>query len=195
MGKKKGSSKSNGKGFDRNLSLVEAANQVVKPFVEQKVAQLGMQLHQEQTQTLRAIYTRLTTLEGLIQDKFDIDDEALAELVADTEDRGQNLFKQDGEAKEGDTLRITVSTKMDDQEEFQGESKLLVDSLGIAPFTIGPELEPQLIGLKMGQVVELKFGEDNKMVAQVTINRISRRPEVKESESLKETESLDENAG
>ena len=177
MGKKKGSN--NQAGFQKNLSVIEAANQVVKPFVRQEVQLLGRQLQQEQNETLRAIYTRLTTLEGIVQKELKISDDQLAELVADTEDKGYGLKKTTEAAKEGDYLRITASTKAKDQEEYQGVSKLVVAGVGQEPFTLGPELEPELIGMKAGETKEVEFGKNKEFKAKLEVNRVSRRPEPK----------------
>lgn len=204
MGKKKGGKVAGGAKPQKNFQqlVAEAATQTVKPFIQQQMQMLGHQLQQEQQSTMRALYVRATTLESIIQEKFEISDSQLAELVADTEDKGSGLLKVEGEAEEGDTLRITVSTKAKDQEEFQGTSKLLIDNLGKEPFTIGPELEPHLVGMLKGDVKEVPFGKDESLIAKLEVNRVSRRPVVEKpgiAEAPKEVEKtkgvVDANAG
>ena len=172
MGKKKSSRSAQ---RDPNLSLTEAANKVLKPYIHQQLQLLGRQLQEDQKQTLRTLFTRVATLESIIQKEFKITDTQLAELVADMEDSGSGLTKVTEGADTGDTLRITLSTKLKEQEEFQGESRLLIDDLGNEPLTIGPELEPALIGLKAGESKEVEFGDEGKLVAKLEVNRVSRR--------------------
>lgn len=167
--------------------VADMAADIAVSKLNQQLQVLAMRLQQDQQQALRGIYVRLMTLEGIIQDKLKVSDTELAELVADTEDKAAGLLKvTDSATEKGDTLRLTVATKAKDHEEFQGESKLVVDNVGNEPYTIGPELEPKLIGLKINDAVELEFGKDGGMVAKIEVNRISRRPAPKKVEKAEE---------
>lgn len=168
----------------------DLATSQLKNYVDQRLQTLGRQLQQETNQTLRALYIRLSTLEGIVQNEFKIDDSQLAELVADTEDKGSGLEKVEGEATNGDTLRITVSTKSKDQTEFQGTSKLLIDNLNQEPLTIGPQLEPHLLSMSVDDVKEVSFGEDNELIAKLEVNRISRKKVIETKQEIP-----NENAG
>lgn len=169
--------------------VAEAAKNAVKPYLDKQIQALGFQLQQQQQESLRALYTRLVTVEGILMEKFDIDEAGLANLVADTEDKAAGLRSVDV-IEEGDLVRLEVATKAADQEEFQGNSRLVVEAVGLAPLTLGPEIEPQLVGLKVGEVKEVAFGADNSMVAKLTINRVSRKLLIKEG-----ADNVSENAG
>lgn len=164
----------------------------LQPFIQQQVQVLGYRLQNEMNNTQRLLFTRLTTLEKLVQNLNNISDEEYRNLVADTEDSSEGLELVNSAAENGDTLRVSVSTKAKDQEEFAGNSMLKIDNLGNEPFSIGPELEPELIGMSAGDVKEVAFGKDKEMTAQLTVNRVSRRPAppVAEAKEIK-----DENAG
>ena len=189
--------------FKQQISDASLAK--LKPFIGQQVQLLGLQLQQEQQSTLRMLYTRLITVEKVIMDKLDITQDQFTDLVADEEDSSSGLKKVDV-VKEGDLVRLEVSTKAADQKEFQGTSKMIVENCGLEPMTMGPEIESNLIGLKVGETKEIKFGKDDKMLAKVVINRVSRRPtppklkeepkvEVKTDEPAEEVKNEDSNAG
>lgn len=170
---KKGTSGNSHQGENFKDMVASASLLKVKPFLDQQLRMIAMQLRQEQQSTLRSLYVRTVTLEKLIMDKFDISDDQLSSLVADTEDKSAGLEPADIIEK-GDTIRLEVSTKTKDQEEFQGSSRSLVESVMTEPYALGEEIESELIGLKTGEVKEFDFGEDKKMTAKVVISRISR---------------------
>ena len=157
------------------LKMVEEASlKMVKPFVQEQVQQLGFALQQEQAQTLASIGNRLVVLETIVTEKLGFTMGELCDRVADLEDE-QTGYEKVEVIEEGDLVRLEVATKTVDQEEFQGTSKLILTGCGVEPLTIGPELEPKLVGLKTGEQVELAFGKDDKMLAKVIIERVSRK--------------------
>ena len=191
MGKKRKPTAKNGKPQQRPQKsfpdlVAEAAKNVVKPYVQQQIQNLGFHLKQENVESMRMLYTRLTTIEKLILKKHKISEDEFAELVADTEDESNGLKKVKGIIEKGDLVRLSISTKTKDQKEFQGSSRLVIEDVGNEPFTLGSEVEPQLLGLKVGEKTELSFGKDDKMLAEVIINRVSRRPKPKEAPKKEE---------
>lgn len=158
--------------------VAEAATETVKPYVQQQLQFLGYQLQQENVESMRTLYTRMTTLENLCLKQFNMTEDQLAELVADSEDKASGYSKVDGVIEAGDYIRLTIETKAKDQDEFKGLTKLIVENVGIEPLTLGTEIEPLLIGLKTNEPTELEFGKDKSLIARVNINRISRKPKV-----------------
>ena len=74
---------------------------------------------------------------------------------------------------------------------------MLVDNAGTGQ-TLGSALEDALVGMKTDEVKEITYGEDQKMTAELTINRISRAPvveKVEETVSEEESTNADSNEG
>ncbi len=157
------------------LKLVEEASiHKVKPYIQENFQQMGFQLQKEQNVGLSAMARRLVVTEQILCDKLGFTMDELSDRVFDMEDKDSGYFKVD-EIKQGDLARITVSTKAEGQEEFKGESKLEITDVGNAPFSLGPEVEPQLIGMKTGETKEVAFGKDKKMLAKITVRRVSEK--------------------
>jgi bacillopeptidase F (M6 metalloprotease family) len=178
MGKKRAKTEKNKtKGVAQQSSfkelVAEAAQNAVKPYLNQQIQQLGIALQNQQNETLRALYTRVVTLEKLAQKHFNLTEDQLANLVAETEDAAQGLTSAES-IEEGDLVRLEISTKTKEDNEYTGTSRLIVENVGLEPLTLGPEIEPQLIGLKTGDEKVLNFGQDGTMEAKVVVNRVSR---------------------
>lgn len=154
----------------------QAALAQLKPFivdmVQQEVDQLSAKLTQQTANTIEMLYLRVLTLEDVAMEKLSITKDELAERVATREDLSEGL-EAAAEAKVGDVIRMEIKTKTKDQPVFAGSSRLKVYSLGSGR-TIGKELEDGIVGLKSGETKQIEFGKDKEVVAEVTINRVSR---------------------
>jgi hypothetical protein len=65
-----------------------------------------------------------------------------------------------------------------DQEDFQGTSRLKIYQTGSGQ-TLGPEMESAILGMSAGQTKEVSFGQDQQLLAKITINRVSRPMNIK----------------
>lgn len=140
--------------------------------VRQYVQNLGNQLAQQQASTLETLFSRVVVMERLLMEKFGITADDLATKVADLEDEKEGLESVSA-VESGDVVRMVIKTKTKDQTEFQGESRLKLYGAGTGK-TIGEELESALIGMATGDVKHVEFGKDKALVAEMTINRVSR---------------------
>lgn len=153
----------------------EASLAKVKPYIDQRMQQLGFQLQQEQNLSLSALARRIVVLEELVGEKLGISLEELTERVYDLEDKDSGYEKTE-EVQTGSLVRLTIATKTTDSEDdFAGESTLVVTDVANQPFTLPKELEESLVGLKAGESVETAFGADDKMTAKMTVLRISEK--------------------
>ncbi len=144
-----------------------------KGYIDAEVNAAAQQIANQQKSLLENMYVRIRTLEEIIIEKFDdIDKTNMAKRIAVIEDKAIGLEVVD-QVKEGDRVRVEIATKAKDQEEFQGKSKMMIDQVGSGR-TLGKELEGALLDMKTDEVRELDFGKDKTMVAQLTVNRISR---------------------
>lgn len=144
-----------------------------KGYIDAEINSVGQQLANQQKNLLENLYIRNRALEEIAMEKFDdVTKESLANRIAVIEDEVVGLEKVD-EVKEGDRVRMEISTKAKDQEEYQGTSKMMVDQTGTGR-TLGKELEGALLGMKTGEEKELDFGKDKTMVAKLKIDRVSR---------------------
>lgn len=169
------------------LALVEEASlKKVQPYINQTFQQLAMQMQQEQNLGLSSLARRLVVLEEIVGEKLGVSLDELTERVYDLEDKDSGYEKAE-EVKDGSLVRLTIATKVKDQEEFQGESTLVVTDTNNEPLTLGPDLEPALVGLKTGESKEISFGKDEKMVAKVTVLRVSEKVEAPKLAPVAET--------
>lgn len=166
--------------------VAEAANAKLLTTVQQEIYQLGGQIAQNQSRELSGIVTRLAAIEQVLIEKLGITEEQLTEKVATIEDQALG-YERVEEVSSGDLVRLTVSTKKADAEEYTGESKLQVNNCGNSPFTLPQKLEEALITLKTGQTIEVPFGKDDSMKAKLTVDRVSRKIQ----EESNETESAE----
>lgn len=173
--------------------VTDATLQKFQAYIDQQVQGVAGALAQQQTKQFENIYLRQAVLEQIIEEQLGITKDELANRVAETQDKHEGLEPVTGAVEEGDRVRLEVKTKTEDQDEFQGASRLLVDNVGSGN-TLGPELEKPIVGMLAGETKEIKFGKDKSMLASVLVNKVSRRPEPEEAES--ETEAAnDSNAG
>lgn len=156
------------------MSFQDSVSDVAVNKLKPMMMGLFDQYKKEQTDNFQGLYERLTALEKLVLEKTNTSDEDYAERVVDVQDNFYSLAKVSDAAVLGDVLRVEVSTKAKDQEEYQGKSRFMIQSLGSGR-AIGVQLEEALVGMNIGETKELEFGVDNSMVAKITVNRISRR--------------------
>lgn len=175
MGKRKNVTQLHPQQSFQNM-VADATLSKLSGYIDQEVQRFGASLSQRTATTLDALFTRIISLEELLMKTNPaITKDVLAEQVATIEDRNEGLKSVDNDAvvELGDRVRIEIKTKTDDQTEFQGQSRLMIDNAGSGN-TLGQELESVLVGMKAGETRENKFGKDQKMVASITINKISR---------------------
>ena len=148
-------------------------------YIDQQINSLYEMVQQRQLQTTQALFTRIVAIEELLLERFsDLTKDDLVTRVATIQDRNEGFEAvSDGVIEVGDRVRLEIKTKTADQTEFQGSSRFLVDNVG-AGSTLGKELEATLIGMRTGEVKETKFGADETLVANVAINKISRKLKV-----------------
>lgn len=187
MGKKRNQNKAKKpvqqKSFQQTVA--EAVNTKLMDTIDQKINMVGMQLLREQQNSLGDIYSRLMALESLCLEKFKLTEEEFAMLVAEAEDKAYGL--ETGDVVEtGDLVRLTISTKASDQDEYAGTTKRKIENIGSGS-TFGSEIESNILQMKVGETKEFKFGENECMTAKVLIERTSRRPKPELTESSDET--------
>jgi hypothetical protein len=151
----------------------------IQGFVEQMVRQLGSQLATQQASTLETLFSRVVVLETIVIEKLGLTKEDLAMKVSELEDSKEGMTLVEGPIELDDLVRLQVKTKAADQKEYQGESHLKLYKAGSGQ-TIGEELEQALIGMKAGETKTVEFGEKKDMVAEFTINRVSRSSKPKQ---------------
>lgn len=160
-------------------------------YIDDQVQGLAQALLQRQVQANNNLMTRILCTEEIIMElNPSITKETLAERVASIQDRheGYAAIAADDVVAEGDRVRAELKTRTADQTEFQGSSRLQIDNVGSGS-TLGKELEGAMLGMKAGEVKEVKFGKDESLVASITLNRASRAPKLaiaKEEEPSKE---------
>lgn len=147
----------------------------IERMVFQYTQQAANQIAQQQASTLETMFARIVVLEQLAIEKG-ITQVELTERVADLQDRQEGLVKA-SKVETGDVVRLSVSTKRKDQENYQGTSKYRIYETGTGQ-SIGKEMEAALIGMEAGTEKEIEFGQDNLMMAKLSVDRISRAPKV-----------------
>jgi hypothetical protein len=165
----------------------------IEKYVKAVVQNLGQQLSVQQAGTLETLFARTVVLEEILMDKFQLTKEDLATKVSEVEDRKENLEQADSIEK-NDVVRLEISTKIADQTEYAGSSRLKVYETGSGG-TLGNEIEDQLVGMKTGETKEFSFGKDKTMTAKVTIDRISRAKKVEVPQENNEAQNADQTSG
>lgn len=175
MGKKKSGQEHMQKSLGQLVSKAAIAQlgPQIEEVVKYYVKHLGEQLSNEQASTLQTLFARVVTIERILMEKHGYTAEDLAEKVSTLEDEKEGALKVSGPAELNDIVRLEIKTKMTEQKEFQGSSRLKVTSTGTGQ-TLGEELENALLGMSQGEVKEIVFGKDGLMTAQLTVNRVSR---------------------
>lgn len=186
MGKKKGQQHvQQSMGQMVSKAALAQMGPAIERYVQNVVQRLGSQLAMQQASTLETMFSRIVVLESILIEKFGYTKEDLATKVSEIEDEKEGLKLVDGGIEKGDVVRLEVRTRAKDQAEFQGSSRLKLYKTGTGE-TLGEELESAILGMKNGEVKTVEFGKDQSMVAEFTINRVSRgekAPEVTEEKS------------
>lgn len=144
----------------------------IEEMVTDKIKSLGSQLAKHQASTTETLFSRIVILEKIIMERFGLTTQDLANKVADQEDEREGLKAVDNVGP-GDVVRLLIKTKTKDQDQFQGESRIKMYSAGSGN-SLGSDLEGQIIGMNVGETKTILFGEDQEMVAEVYVNRVSR---------------------
>lgn len=145
----------------------------IERYINHKMKELSSQLAVQQATTLENLFSRVVVLEEIVMEKLGYTTDDLTAKVADIEDRNQGQALVQGAAQHNDVVRLEISTKTNDQDAFQGTSRLMVSNVGTGN-TLGVELESAIIGMKSGESKELQFGENKALTAKITVNRVSR---------------------
>lgn len=168
--------------------VAQATDRALKQTIGQEIQQLGFRLAQNQSRELAGIVTRLSAIEQIVCEQFNIGDDVLATKVADIEDQATGYEKVDTASEVGDLLRLTVSTKPSGNEEYGNDAKIQITSLNNGNLTLPKELEEALVGTTTGQTLELPFGKEGEHKAKITVDRISRKIVEETNEESKSTE-------
>jgi len=172
MGKKKSNPGQNHPSNSFSDTVAQAVNQKLLDTIDMQMKRMAISITNNINSSLEDIYARLSTLEDLALEKFNMTKEEFAFLVADKEDAANGLESADSVIK-GDVVRIEVQTKTVDQAEFQGNSNHKVSDIGSGR-TLGLEIENQIIGMSKDEVKEIVFGEKEEFIAQIKVHKISR---------------------
>lgn len=175
MGNKKQKSVRPQNSFQQLVSNVAMDKMIpqVEEMVQAYTERLGEQLALQQASTLEMLYTRLVVLEAIVIDKLGYTAQDLTDKVADLEDLKEGYERSDS-VNLGDMVRVEISTKTKDQEDFQGSSRLKISNVGSGQ-SYGEELESSIVGMASGETKEVFFGEDQQLVAKITLNRVSKK--------------------
>lgn len=140
--------------------------------VNNAVARLANGLVNIQRQHIEGLFTRIVVLEELLVEKLEgVDQDLLADRVANLEDKQAGLEAVE-EVAEGDRVRATLRTKLIGAKEFNGESRQMIDNVGLGN-TLGPDIEKAMLGMKVNETKLVKL-EEAKSEVEILINRISR---------------------
>jgi hypothetical protein len=185
MGKKKQQHVQQSMGQMVSKAALAQMGPAIEKYVQAVVQRLGSQIAMQQVSTLETMFSRIVVLETILMEKFGFTKEDLATKVAEVEDEKESLKLVDGAVEEGDVVRLEVKTKSKDQTDFQGSTRLKIYNIGSGQ-TIDKELESAVIGMKAGETKQVEFGEDKQMVAELTVNRVSRGEKPVETENKTE---------
>lgn len=195
MGKKRTGNNNQHASQSFGQMVSKAALTQMLPQIESMVNNLGRRLAAQQARTYEMLFSRIVVLEKIMMEKYGITEENLADRFADVEDERDSLVKADT-VEQGDLVRLEISTKVNDQKDFQGTTKLKVPNIGKGD-QLGTELETAALGMKVGETKEVKFGEKQELTAKLFVQRISRPIKAEEEETSQtttETEAAEETA-
>jgi hypothetical protein len=177
MGKKKSSGPQSHATQSFGQMVSKAALSQMMPQIEDVVRhyvnQLGSQIAQKSAETIEHLHARVVCLEALLMDKGVTTKEELSDKIASIEDDKRGVAAVDGPAESGDSVRVTIETKLKDQAEYQGRSLVRIDNVGTGN-SFGPELESAIVGMKANEVKEVTFGKDKELGARLSVARVSR---------------------
>lgn len=169
----------------------KAALAQLKPHIDQQVQDAVQNANTQLTTSLTTAFIRMVAVERVLVAKGLCTAEELIQAGYNIEDERDDLVQVEN-VQPGDQVRIEIKTKLSDQETYQGSSRLKVRNVGFGA-TLGADIEPQMLGMKVGESKEITFGEDKGLTALVKIDRISRQPIVEKapiSETPAETGAL-----
>jgi hypothetical protein len=161
--------------------LADATLAKFSGYINEQIQALAEKLTEYQAtlqkQSTQDLMTRIVSLEEIVMQNIPtVTKEVLASQVATVEDRSEGLNQvSDGEVELNDRVRVEIKTKTTDQTDFQGSSRLRIDGVGSGS-TLGKELEGSILGMKVGETKEVKFGKDGNLIASILLSRTSRAP-------------------
>lgn len=145
----------------------------IERYVQSVVQSLGAQLANQTSATIETLFSRLVVLEDLLCEKLNVTKEQLVTKVSDLEDEKDGLKVSETTTKLGDTVRLEVSSKLKDQTEYQGLSRVKVSNVGSGQ-ALGVEIEKQLVGMGPNETKEIDLEAG---LVKVTVNRVSVKKE------------------
>jgi hypothetical protein len=140
----------------------------LQPYIQQQVALAAQQMVGSIYQTMMSeramMQTRQLAFERLLTKNTTwFNDEVLAMAVADVEDESAGMVSTEGPIAEGDKVRLEFAAQPSDAKEFSPMSKLAVHAVGRknqqGTVQTHPELETNLVGMKVGDVKEFLIAE------------------------------------
>lgn len=156
--------------------VADATRAALSGYIDAEIQGLGQALAQRQAQTNNNLKLRIICTEELIMEMNPaITKETLATRVSAIQDRleGFDALTAEAAVEKGDRVYVELKTRTQDQTEYQGTSRLMIDNIGEGA-TLGSELESAILGMKSGEVKEIKFGKDESLAASIALNRASR---------------------
>jgi hypothetical protein len=143
----------------------------LKPYIDQRINDLGMKLAQGQLQAFSPILLRLSALEQIAQEKLGETGESIGNRIVVLEDKALGIELVEGPAEAGDTVRYTIQAG-DQPETFKQTSRSLAQKF------VSPEdqqIQQAMVGLKTGESVSVELASMKKTY-KLVVERVSRKP-------------------
>lgn len=156
--------------------VAQTATKMLHKDIDQRIMVMGRQLAANQSRELAEILTRISAMERILIENNLTTLDNLVETIATIEDEALGLVKiEAGEAEVGDKLRLTLSSKESEKEEYGETSQITVNNLNGEQLTLPKELEEALVGARAGELVKTSFTSRDKTIdVKMVIDRISR---------------------
>lgn len=186
MGKKKSGNRAQQQQNFQQL-LADQTLRKFKPYIDEMIQTnikgVAEAISARQSELVSTAFDRIRILEQILMEKYeDVNPENLANRVAELEDQKYGLVEVQ-EVNAGDVVRVSVRAKEEGKEYLAESSKLMVRKVGSGE-TLGAILEDALLGMKKGEVKEVTYGDTQKMVAELIVDRISSKPQTQNSEMV-----------
>lgn len=151
-----------------------------KPYIDQ---QIQMSMGAVSRRIIDLNEQLVATQEILLESVDSFTADKLSEKIIEVVDRRYGLVKVDDRGvQEGDAVRVTVSTKLKDQEEYQGSTPVMIQNIGSGQ-VLGKEVEKGLFDMKTGETREI--GSEGDAMFKVYLDRIS-EPKKEETDASKD---------
>lgn len=175
MGKRKATT-------SKYVKKTEDQSVTIQSYIDAKINEAAGALLTRQQQASQNALIRQVALEEIVMEKLNVSRDELATRVAQVQDRVEGFMEAGDAVVSGDRVRIEIKTKTKDQTDFQGSTRLLVSNVGSGA-TLGNEIENGILGMVPGEVRDITFGKEGALLAQVSLNRVSRKPKLQSETS------------